>query len=196
MSRRLGKRCRLLLWLPLALELSETRGVSLDAQSRPLLDSAIVRMIFESESASATAIKLGVAVLVEDTARALLLDLRRDCGLWRFPGSRVETGQSLAEHAICESREETGLEVCFTGLPRVYSEPANGVVRYPDNSDLRLVVDIVLTAGRVAGGLACSPESFRVKFFPKDCLVAPQTTASLARQAICDYLDRANGTIR
>jgi hypothetical protein len=35
-------------------------------------------MKFDLESASATAIKLGVGVLVEDTAGVLLLDLRRD----------------------------------------------------------------------------------------------------------------------
>jgi hypothetical protein len=36
-------------------------------------------MIFSSEKASATAIKLEVAVLVEDAAGTLLLDSRRGC---------------------------------------------------------------------------------------------------------------------
>jgi hypothetical protein len=43
-------------------------------------------MIFESETASATAVKPGVAVLAEDAAGVLLLDLRRDCALWSLPG--------------------------------------------------------------------------------------------------------------
>jgi hypothetical protein len=43
-------------------------------------------MIFEPETASATAIKPGVAVLVEDAAGALLLNLRRRLALWSLPG--------------------------------------------------------------------------------------------------------------
>jgi ADP-ribose pyrophosphatase YjhB (NUDIX family) len=43
-------------------------------------------MMFKPESASATAVKPGVAVLVEDAAGTLLLVLRRDCALWALPG--------------------------------------------------------------------------------------------------------------
>jgi hypothetical protein len=43
-------------------------------------------MIFEPETASATAVKPGVAVLAEDAAGVLLLDLRRDCALLSLPG--------------------------------------------------------------------------------------------------------------
>ena len=153
-------------------------------------------MIFEPECATATAIKLGVAVFVEDEAGAFLLDLRRDCGLWGLPGGRVETGESIEQAALRETREETGFEVRLTGLQGVYSEPANRVVRYPDNGDVRHLVDIVLTARIVAGQLVCSPESIRVQFFPKDRLPAPETIAPPARQAIRDYLDGAKGTIR
>ena len=43
-------------------------------------------MKFEPETASATAVKPGVAVLAEDAAGVLLLDLRRDCALLSLPG--------------------------------------------------------------------------------------------------------------
>ena len=47
------------------------------------------RMIFEPESASATAIKLGVGALVEGAAEVLLLDLRRGCEPWRLRGGNL-----------------------------------------------------------------------------------------------------------
>jgi ADP-ribose pyrophosphatase YjhB (NUDIX family) len=153
-------------------------------------------MIFEPKSANATAIKLGVAVLVEDTTGALLLDLRQDCGLWGLPGGRVETGESAVETAVCETREETGLEVRLTGLQGVYSEPANRIVRYADNGDVRQLVDIMFSARIEAGELARSPESIRVQFFPENCLPAPETVATPARQAVRDYLDGVKTAIR
>jgi hypothetical protein len=45
-------------------------------------------MIFEPESASATAFNPGAAVLVEDAAGAFLLDSGRDRALWGLPGDR------------------------------------------------------------------------------------------------------------
>jgi ADP-ribose pyrophosphatase YjhB (NUDIX family) len=67
-------------------------------------------MIFEPESASATAIKLGVAVLVEDAAGTVLLDLRRGCELWCLPGGRDEAGESIEQAAFREPREDTAFE--------------------------------------------------------------------------------------
>jgi 8-oxo-dGTP pyrophosphatase MutT (NUDIX family) len=153
-------------------------------------------MLFSSEKTSATTIKLGVAVFVENAAGAVLLDLRRDCGLWGLPGGRVETGESVAAAAIRETREETGFEVSVTGLQGIYSEPVDRIVTYDDNGDVRHLVDIVLTARIVAGQLACSPESICLEFFPRNRLPAPETIAPPARQAIRDYLDGVKATIR
>jgi len=61
---------------------------------------------------------------------------------------------------------------------------------------VRHLVDIVLTARIVAGQLACSPESIRLEFFPRNGLPAAETIAPPARQAIRDYLDGVKATIR
>jgi len=153
-------------------------------------------MIFGSEITSATVIKLGVAVLVEDAAGALLLDLRRDCGLWGLPGGRVETGESVAAAAIRETQEETGFEVSLTGLQGVYSEPQDRIVTYDDNGDVRHLVDLVFTARIVRGRLACSSESLRLEFFPKNRLPPRETITLPTLPILDDYVKGLKGAIR
>ncbi|HOX58933.1 MAG TPA: NUDIX domain-containing protein [Candidatus Paceibacterota bacterium] len=153
-------------------------------------------MTFGSEKTSATTIKVGVAVLVEDASGALLMDLRRDCGLWGFPGGRLETGESLADAALRETREETGFEVSLTGLQGVYSEPEGRIVTYDDNGDERHLVDVVFTARIVSGELACSHESLRMEFFPRNHFPPVETMAPPTLPILEDYLKGVKGAIR
>jgi ADP-ribose pyrophosphatase YjhB (NUDIX family) len=140
-----------------------------------------------------TRVKAGVGVIVLDPAGRILLERRSDNGWWGLPGGAIEAGESVRQAALREVREETGLEVCITGLLGVYSEPAGRIVRYPDNGDVAHLVDIALTAEIVSGKLTVSSESLDLKFFPPDSL--PPEIVPPARQPLRDFMSRRTGNI-
>lgn len=115
-------------------------------------------MKFSADPLQPPTVKLGVAVLIEDAAGALLLELRRDCRLWGLPGGRVEAGESIEAAALREAKEETNLKVRLTELQGVYSRPEERIVTYPDNGDVRHLVDIAIKARVESGRLALSGE--------------------------------------
>jgi 8-oxo-dGTP pyrophosphatase MutT (NUDIX family) len=89
----------------------------------------------------------GTSAAVFDTAGRLLLQHRTDFDTWGLPGGALDTGESLAQTVIRETREETGLEVVPERLLHVHAGhhwtfPNNDVV-YPVGA---------LFACRLAGG--------------------------------------------
>ena len=65
---------------------------------------------------------LDATAVVIDEGRIVLIQ-RADFKTWALPGGRVEAGESAAEAAIREVREETGLHVVLTGLVGLYALP-------------------------------------------------------------------------
>jgi ADP-ribose pyrophosphatase YjhB (NUDIX family) len=65
-----------------------------------------------------TMIGANVAIIVDGQ---VLLAKREDFEVWCLPGGMIEPGESLAQAAIREAREETGLEVELTRMVGVYS---------------------------------------------------------------------------
>lgn len=151
-------------------------------------------MYARKEADADTEIKVGVGVFILDNHGRILLERRSDSGMWGLPGGGIEAGESVLQAAIREVREETGLEVNITRLIGVYSEPWGRIVTYPDNGDVRHLVDIILEANIAAGELVISPESLELQFFPTNCL--PPDIAPPAIHPIQDYVNRLSGVIR
>ena len=85
----------------------------------------------------------GVNVAILNDGK-ILLTRREDFEVWCLPGGVVEPGESVAEAAVREAREETGLEVELTRLVGIYSRP-----NWRDGGDH----DVVFSATPVGGKL-------------------------------------------
>ncbi len=140
-----------------------------------------------------TVVKVGVGVVIRDQSGRILLEKRRDCGVWGLPGGRVEPGESVMEAAEREIKEETGLSIHVTGLIGVYSDPHERIVTYPDNGDVVHLVDIVLDARIVSGTLTCSEESEELRFF--DPAALPSEVVPPARRPLSDAITGLVGII-
>ena len=131
--------------------------------------------------------KLGTcAVIFDDTGR-VVLEKRSDCGWWCLPGGKLDAGEKLAQGAVREAREETGLDIEITGFLGTFSDPRRRTVRYPDNGDLRQLVDAAVLARPAGGTLAKSPESLDVRWFaPANIpLNTVPPVVEILRQALC-----------
>ena len=66
--------------------------------------------------------KVGVNIaLFED--EKILLTKRKDFGVWCLPGGHIDPGESVAQAAIREVSEETGLKIELIRLVGIYSIP-------------------------------------------------------------------------
>lgn len=110
-------------------------------------------------------LKAGVAVVILNEQKQVLLQKRADVQLWGIPSGHVEIGETVAEAAIREVKEETNLEVKITKLIGVYSDPDSQVFAYPKGQTVHFITTCFL-AEITGGTLQCnSSESVDVKFF-------------------------------
>lgn len=106
-------------------------------------------------------IGVNVAVLQD---QKILLTQREDFETWILPGGGMEPGESVAQAAIRETKEETGLDVQLTRLVGIYSRLGNF---FGGN--------LVLFTARVIGGeIKRQPgETIAVQWFPFDQIPSP-----------------------
>ena len=60
-----------------------------------------------------------VVIARDSRGRFLLVHERKHGGGWYFPAGRVEPGETLAQAAVRETREEAGIDVELTGIYRI-----------------------------------------------------------------------------
>lgn len=68
-------------------------------------------------------------VVVQHEDRFLLVQERKHDQSWYVPAGRVEPGETFAEAAVRETREETGVPVRLVGIVRVEHSPAHSRMR-------------------------------------------------------------------
>jgi 8-oxo-dGTP pyrophosphatase MutT (NUDIX family) len=133
-----------------------------------------------------------VAVVAREDGAVLLIH-RTDNGNWALPGGAIEMDESVADAAVRETFEETGMRVEVTGLLGIYSDPRH-VIHFTSNDEVRREFSVVLTARPVGGEPATSPESREVRWVQPADLAAYTMDRSMRRR-IDDYLSRAGTPI-
>lgn len=106
-----------------------------------------------------------VNVVVANEEGEILLIRRSDNDNWALPGGAIDIGESLAQAAVRETKEETGLDCEITGLVGIYTDPGH-IILYTSNGEARQEFSIVLTARAVSGQPTPSDESTEVRWVP------------------------------
>lgn len=126
---------------------------------------------------------LGAIVAVIQNGQVLLTQ-REDFEVWCLPGGSVEDGESVAEAAIREVHEETGIDVELTDLVGVYS-------RLSSFGDVH---GVLFTAKSIGGKLQTQQgETIAVDYFSMENL--PEPLLFGYRQRIQDAMNNVGGGV-
>lgn len=68
-------------------------------------------------------------MVVANDAGEILLIRRTDNGNWAVPGGAIGLGESVAQAAVRETLEESGIECAITGIVGIYSDPKHVLIR-------------------------------------------------------------------
>ncbi|WP_410815489.1 NUDIX hydrolase [Micromonospora sp. 050-3] len=110
----------------------------------------------------ANSIVVAVTVFVLDAQDRVLLIQRTDNGLWAIPGGAQDFGEYIAETAVRETKEESGIDVEVTGIVGVYTDPKH-VMAYSDG-EVRQQFSICFRARYQGGSPTPSSESSEVRW--------------------------------
>ncbi|MEV4275849.1 NUDIX hydrolase [Actinoplanes xinjiangensis] len=116
----------------------------------------------------ANSIVSAVTVFVLDDRDRVLLIRRTDNNLWAIPGGAQDFGESIAEAAVRETREESGIDVEVVGIVGTYTNPRH-VVAYSDG-EVRQQFSICFRARYLGGTPTPSDESSEVRWTPREDL--------------------------
>lgn len=112
----------------------------------------------------ANSIAVAVSAFIQDDDGRILMIRRTDNDLYSIPGGQLELGETLAEAAVREVREETGIECEVTGVIGLYSDPKH-VIAY-DDGEVRQEFSICFRATALGGHMTTSEESREVLWVP------------------------------
>ncbi|UOE96384.1 NUDIX domain-containing protein [Alkalihalobacillus sp. LMS39] len=116
------------------------------------------------------AVKAAVAVIIFNEQKQVLLQKRKDVGLWGIPSGHIEIGETVEQAAIREVKEETNVDITIKKLIGVYSDPDSQRFEYPSGEVVHFITSCFLA--EISGGHLCcnEEESLEIKFFDVDDL--------------------------
>lgn len=121
----------------------------------------------DPDAPPANSIVPSVNVAVENDRGEILMIRRSDNDNWALPGGAIDLGESMAQAAVREVNEETGIDCEITGLVGIYTDPKH-VILYTSNNEARQEFSILLR-GRLVGGVPTpSSESLEVQWVTRD----------------------------
>jgi 8-oxo-dGTP pyrophosphatase MutT (NUDIX family) len=113
-----------------------------------------------------TTIIPAASAIVADSQGRILLHRRSDNELWALPGGVMEVGETIAETARRETKEETGFDVEPFSLVGIYTNPGH-VIAFSDG-EVRQQFSVCFACKLIGGEINVSEESYEVAFFPPD----------------------------
>ena len=126
-------------------------------------------------------------VIVARDDGQILLIRRTDNDNYALPGGALDLGESIAETAVRETEEETGIRCEVTGMVGIYTNPRH-VIEYTSNGEVRQEFSVLFTARPIGGTPATSSESSEVVWMPT-AEVDRLTMHPTMRQRIGHYLE-------
>ena len=135
---------------------------------------------------------VAAASAIVERDKQIILQRRKDSGLWSLPGGVMEIGERIADTCVREVLEETGLKVRIVRLLGVYSDP-NHVIAYSDG-EIRQQFSLCFVCYAEAGSIQLSSESTRVQWFALSSLPSDIPATQMIR--INDYLTAEGPFIR
>lgn len=131
---------------------------------------SVARTEYYNDPLAPTPNSLVVAVtafVLDDQGRVLLIR-RTDNGLWAIPGGAQNFGEYIAEAAVREAAEESGITIEVTGIVGVYSNP-NHVMAYADG-EVRQQFSICFRGRYLDGKPTPSSETSEVRWVAREDL--------------------------
>jgi 8-oxo-dGTP diphosphatase len=114
------------------------------------------------------------AAIFREDGRVLLALRARPRGVWSLPGGKCEPGETAAEAAMREAREELGVEIAIVAQAGMREVE----FRQPDGETIRYRIE-VFAARLVSGTPAPGPEALETGWFGADEIVSLKTTDGL-----------------
>jgi ADP-ribose pyrophosphatase YjhB (NUDIX family) len=140
----------------------------------------------DPDAPAANSLVLSVNVAVTDTEGRVLLIRRSDNDNWALPGGAMDCGETIAQAAVRETKEETGVDCEITGMVGIYTNPRH-VILYTSNGEVRQECSVVFSARASGGQPTPSSESSEVRWVARGD-VDDFAMHSSMRQRVAHYL--------